>query len=77
MIKDESTLSCPLFDVEAVRGCLEESNDDVPVICSNEGDVAYLIYCVLLSDHLLFSCRSTKMIPGIRVFPRKIHVLTL
>lgn len=64
-----------LIGVQFFEGCPEESGVDVLVICSYSGGLVCLICYMTSLDHLIFSCSSTRMVLGIRVCPREIHIL--
>lgn len=75
MRKTEGVPGCLLFDLQPSVDYLEEHGDDVLVICSCWVGLAYLIHCMLLLDHLLFSYSSTTVISGVGVYLRKLCVL--
>lgn len=47
-----------LFEVQSSEGCLEEHGYGVLAICSCVDGSVYLMCCMPLTDHLLFSCSS-------------------
>lgn len=72
-----STDGCSLFGVQSFEGYLEEHGGGGGLVkCSCSGDFAYLILCVPLTVHILFSCSSTRIISGVEIRLRKMYVLS-